>query len=122
MNNEQPVEFDELGRFEKHKFVLLVVITIAVSLLLVIVSLWFYNTSGAAQLDLSRPGYESAREQAVTHTNFESFSSTGTLDREALAKFGQLYDDQMKEAKAVEAFGGDVMSDTALDIGAASNQ
>lgn len=108
---------EQLIGWRQHKFMVLVGLTIVLSLMLVMLSLWLYKTSGAAQLDLSRPGYESVRSQANQSSDFTGFPSSGAIDKESLDEFRQLYDKQLKEATAVESFGGDVMSDAALGIG-----
>lgn len=107
-----------LNRWERHKFMMLVGLTIIIALFLVVVSLQLYNSSGAAQLDLSRPGYQSIREKAGRTVDFTGFPSTGPLDKKALEGFRSLYDTQVKEATTVDSFGGDVMSDTALNLAA----
>lgn len=112
------VEAKELTRWQQHKFMVLVGITIVISLALVSASLRLYKTSGAAQLDLSRPEYESVRKQASHADDFNGFPSSGPLDAEAFGTFRSLYDDQMKKATAVDSFGGEVMSDSALGIDA----
>jgi hypothetical protein len=113
-----------LNRWQQHRFMLLIVFTIIIALFLVGISLALYNTSGTAQLDLSRPGFQSVREQASQSGNFNSFPSTGTLDQSALNQFRTLYDKQVKQVTAVDGFGGDVMNDQALSIDAptAENQ
>ena len=113
---ELMAQAQHLSGWQQHKFMVLVGLTIALSLVLVVVSLWLYNSSGAAQLDLSRPGYQSVRDQAKTG-DFTGFSSSGTFDKEQLDDFRKMYDAQLKEATAVDAFGGNVMSDEALGIG-----
>lgn len=107
-----------LGRWEQHRFMLLVGISIVISLLLVGVSLQLYASSGAAQLDLSRPGYVSVREQAAQSTVFEGFPSSGAIDQDALNKFRVLYDKQAEQVTSVDSFGGSVMSDATLSIDA----
>lgn len=47
----------------RHRFIVLLVAAILISLVLTAVSLAIYNSSGAAQLDLSRPGYRSVSDQ-----------------------------------------------------------
>ena len=42
----------------RHRLALLLVGTVVVALILTVVSMIIYNYSGAAQLDLSRPGYQ----------------------------------------------------------------
>ena len=110
-----------LTRWQQHKFMVLVGITIILSLVLVAISLWLYSSSGAMQLDLSRPGYQSVRNQANDTRNFVGFSSSGPIDQEALDEFRKLYSEELKEATAIESFGGDVLSDSSLGLDMSSN-
>ena len=125
MSDEQ-LESEAVGLsgWQQHKFMLLVGVTILIALFLVGISLALYNTSGTAQLDLSRPGFQSVREQASKSDEFNSFPSTGSLDQAALKQFRTLYDKQVKQVTAVDEFGGDVMNDATLSIDAptADNQ
>jgi hypothetical protein len=105
-----------LSRWQRHKFMMLIGGTITISLILVVIALILYNTSGAAQLDLSRPGYQSVRDKADRSEDDTNFSSTGPLDKDSLTKFRILYNSKMKEVNAVDAFGGDIMSDKALSL------
>lgn len=109
---------ETLGKWQQHKFMLLVGITIVISLFLVSVSMALYSSSGAAQLDLSRPGYQAVREQVSAPENFDGYSATGSMDKAALDEFRRLYDEKAKEATAVDGFGGKVMADDALSIDA----
>jgi hypothetical protein len=111
----------KLGRWERHRFLLLVGISIAISLMLVAVSLKLYNSSGAAQLDLSRPGYEHVKQKSSQSGVFEAFPSTGEINKEAIDKFRALYKKRAEQATNVDSFGGDVMSDAALSIEAPAN-
>ncbi len=117
---ELRADAQQLGKWQQHKFMLLVGLTIALSLVLVSLSLWLYNTSGAAQLDLSRPGYQTVRDQVNQDKDFEGFAPSGTITKEALDEFKKKYDKQLKEATAVDSFGGAVMSDDTLGIGVAA--
>ncbi len=105
-----------LTRWQQHKFMLLVALTIAVSLVLVAISLRLYSGSGAMQLDLSRPGYETVRDQVRDTRDFVGFPSSGVLDEKALGEFRTMYNEKLKEATAVESFGGDVLSDRSLGL------
>lgn len=119
---ELAIEAKHMGSWEQHKFMVLVALTIVISLLLVTISLWLYNSSGAAQLDLSRPGYEAAREQASNANDVTGFSSSGVIDGSAVKEFRRLYDEQLTEVTAHNSFGGDVLSDEALRIDAPEQQ
>lgn len=117
MNEQQLIaEARKLGKWERHKFLVLVGATIVVSLFLVSVSLTMYSRSGAAQLDLSRPGYQSVRNQAPRSEDFSRFPATGPIDKAAILKFRKLYTTQADQASVIGSFGGDVMSDKALSI------
>lgn len=94
--------------------------SIMIALLLVSISLALYASSGAEQLDLSRPGYAQIREQAERNDQFQGFKSSGDLDKTALEHFKRLYDEKMKEVNSVDAFGGDVLSPESLQIDQAS--
>ena len=116
--SEEPstVSRDSVSPWAQHRFTLLVVGAISVSLFLVGVALALYASSGAAQLDLSRPGYVSVREQAAEPDQFDGFSGNGEIDKEALDQFRTLYSQQAKKATSVDSFGGSVMSDQTLSI------
>lgn len=103
--------------WSRYRFMLFVGVSIVIALILVGVALALYGSSGAAQLDLSRPGYQSVRDKAEV-TPFAGFSETGTLDAAAVQEFRTLYQAKAKELTSVESFGGSVMSDKALSIDA----
>lgn len=109
-----------LSPWQRHRFIVLIGVTIVISLFLVGVALALYASSGAAQLDLSRPGYVSVRDKAVQTDNFEGFPTSGPIDKDIIKQFRSLYEKQSKEATNVDSFGGDVMSDKALSIDAPS--
>ncbi len=102
--------------WQRHRFMLLIAVTILVSLFLVAVALALYASSGAAQLDLSRPGYTSVRKQAVRSNTFDSFPATGPIDKEVINQFRILYNKQAEQATGVDSFGGNVMSDQSLSL------
>jgi hypothetical protein len=117
MNDKQLItEAHALSPWERHKFLVLVGGTIVVSLFLVSVALSLYNSSGAAQLDLSRPGYQSVRQQAAKSDDFSSYAGTGPINDKALTQFRQLYMSQAEQSSALDSFGGDVMSNKSLSI------
>lgn len=103
-----------------HKRPLLVMMiagSIVIALLLVVTSMWLYNMSGAAQLDLSRPGYQNVRAQAQQMERFEGFRATGELDEEALDAFSKLYRQQQKEIKKDSSgFSSEPLSNSSLGI------
>ena len=102
--------------WQRHRFLVMVGMIIIVALFLVSVALALYTTSGAAQLDLSRPGYVSVQSDAARPDVFTSFPATGTIDKNSLDQFRKLYTTEAERATNVDSFGGDVMSDQTLSI------
>lgn len=114
MNDEHQTT---MGQIKDHRFIIFIGGSIVVALFLVAVALGLYASSGAAQLDLSRPGYASLRGEAKDEdVDFEGFRADGTLDGKALQEFENMYGDKMKEILSVDAFGGDVLSPQSLEI------
>lgn len=102
---------------EKYYLPIFMSSSIFLAIVLVIVSMTLYDKSGAAQLDLSRPGYVDVRAQSITNDNdFKSYSSTGSIDKKSIQEFKKLYDEQSAKAKAVDAFSGDPLNPNTLGI------
>jgi hypothetical protein len=102
--------------WERHRFGVMVAGSIVVALALVGVSMALYFSSGAAQLDLSRPGYMSVREQTNDKEQFDGFSASGTIDKNSLDEFQKLYDERAKKATGIDSFGGEAMDDGTLGL------
>lgn len=105
-----------LDRWARHRFMALVALTITIALFLVSVALALYASSGAAQLDLSRPGYQSVREQGGKTTAFDGFPASGALTKESIDEFRKLYEKQAEKATNVDSFSGGAMSEQTLSL------
>lgn len=99
-----------------HRFLLLIIMTVVISIGLVSVSLYIYNVSGSAQLDLSRPGFQSVSSKVERNKQTQEFSTTGTVTTETIDGFVKQYDEQASRAKAVDAFNGDPLNPDALEF------
>jgi len=99
-----------------HRLALMIFGSIVMSLALVVVSMYLYSSSGAAQLDLSRPGYSSVRGRASSNDKIDTFPSSGTITKETIQEFEALYSRYADEATAIDAFGGDVLNNRELGI------
>jgi len=105
---------------DKHSFLLFITLSIIIASVIVIISMAMYNSSGAAQLDLSRPGYKSVRAQAGRDDgDFQAFPASGPMSKDVISDFKSIYDKQAEKIKAVDAFGGDPLSADALGLNAA---
>jgi uncharacterized protein YpmS len=119
MDDSEMIMEEELTFWGKHSFLLLIGISITIALVLVVISMELYASSGAAQLDLSRPGYSAVTSQAVTtDRDFENYPSVGQLNTASISEFKMLYDKQATKAKAVDAFSGDPLDPVVLEISA----
>lgn len=118
MNDSQSMPPVEEASFrDKHRFMLLILAAILVTCVLVLTSMAIYYSSGAAQLDLSRPGYKGIRAQVETNdSDFQNYSSTGSINQSTISEFTSLYSKQAQKTKAVDAFGGDPLSPDSLGI------
>ena len=105
-----------VGFWAEHRFFILVFATIVISLVLVVISLVIYNVSGAAQLDLSRPGYQSVSNQVEREDSSDQFSPSGSVTNESIDEFIKLYDDQARKTKSVDAFNGDPLNPELLEF------
>lgn len=106
----------ELSFGQRHRFLLMVFGAIGISLVLVIIAMSLYINSTAIELDLSRPAYQSVREQAGKDIPATTFPSTGTLDAAALKDFHDMYTDQYDKVVGASSFGSNALSDQALEL------
>lgn len=93
---KQPIPDDASAKKAPYRvtFVAMISGAIVIATLLVILSMYLYNRSGAAQLDLSLPGLQEQRMKAQKTERFESFGASGALDDDALDQFNQIYTGQ----------------------------
>lgn len=112
----------ELSFWDRHRLSLLLIITVIVAITLTIVSVIIYNSSGAAQLDLSRPGYRSVSDQVEKNDEIDTYGASGRVNKETIEEFMKLYDAQAAKAKAVDAFNGDPLNPEVLEFGTPANQ
>lgn len=108
------VSFEEQSFWGEHRLAVLLGATVIIAIILTGVSMVFYNMSGAAQLDLSRPGYQSVSGQVDTESKIDTYSASGSVNKETIQEFMTLYDKQAEKAKAVDAFNGDPLNPEVL--------
>jgi len=102
----------------RNKLLHLVLGSVLVAFMLVFASMALYESSGAAQLDLSRPGFKSVQGQVNQNDSFESFSADGTVDQKVISDFQKLYDKQTSRVDSSDVFSSVSLSDAALQIDA----
>jgi hypothetical protein len=120
MSDKKDTVIENVNAFRdnyKYSFPLFIATSILIAIAIVVISMAMYNSSGAAQLDLSRPGYSSVRSKATSSDDFKGFSSMGGLNQSVINNFKSLYNKQSDKIGSVDAFGGDPLSPDALGIG-----
>ncbi len=113
--DELQQEAGKMSAWQQHRFMVLVVGVIMISLFMVSIALSIYNSSGAALLDLSRPGYQSVRDQAID-SRATSYPSSGPLDAEALDEFEKMYDERTSKVIDVDSFDASALSEESLQL------
>lgn len=98
----------------KTHLVVFVAGSIIVGITLVVISMMLYSSSGAAQLDLSRPGYKAVQGKVERSDTFKSFPSSGSIDSKSIAEFQKLYGEQVKNVTTVDVFNPNVLDDAVL--------
>ena len=118
MTNEHQLLDEPKRLWYQTRLVLFVGGSIVIAVLLVLVSMALYISSGAAQLDLSRPGYQSVQDKEAPSNTFKSFPSTGDVSTNTIDEFQRLYDEQVRQVTTVDAFDPAVLDNQALGIDA----
>ena len=103
-----------------NQFSIFIAGSLTIAMILSGFSLWLYNESGAAQLDLSRPSYQEAREEAKKEEEEENstskdFASDGKIDKNTIDEFSELYEERLNKIQA-DAFKSSPLSDESLNI------
>ena len=109
-------EASELSHWQQHRFLIMVFGAIGASLVLVVIAMALYINSTAIELDLSRPAYQSVRDQAGKDTSATNFPSTGPVDTNALKSFRDIFTKQYDRAVGTDSFDKEALSDQALEL------
>jgi hypothetical protein len=100
-----------------HQWPAFIIAALVVAMTLTSVSLWLYKVSGAANLDLSRPGYEKVREDVKDDgDSTKPFSPTGDLDAAAVSDFRSRYEGIKARLNQMNSYGDSAISDENLGL------
>lgn len=103
---------------QRNQLIVFIIGSILIAFFMTGASLWLYRSSGAAKLDLSRPGYENVRA-AVEDDNSgtKPFSPTGELDDKAIKDFRSRYEAIKNKLDKTNNYDEADVSDDNLGIG-----
>lgn len=113
-DNPTTPEQAEVSKWSQYKLQIMVAGAIVLAIAMTFVSMTIYDLSGAAQLDLSRPGYKAVSDQVDKETAIQEYSAFGPLTEETIKEFLELYEDQAQKATKVDAFNGDPLNPEVL--------
>lgn len=108
--------------WDRHRLSLLLILTVLIAIVMTVISVVIYNSTGASQLDLSRPGYRSVSGEVETVDKIDTYSASGPVNKDTIDKFMNLYDEQANKAKAVDAFNGDPLNPETLTYGSPAQE
>ena len=104
------------GIILRHQFAVAMVITILIAFTMTAISLSLYSSSGTLQLDLSRPGYETARKEIINPEDKDEFATNGPINKKSLEEFQALYDAQRKELNSIGKYNDKGLDDESLTL------
>lgn len=110
------VREEHLSFWDERRFLILIIGTILIAVVLASISITIYKVSGASQLDLSRPGYQSVSDKVDRTDPVTDYSAYGPVNKNTVSDFTKLYDAQATKAKAVDAFNGDPLNPDVLEF------
>jgi hypothetical protein len=100
----------------RYQFAAMIVAAVLLTALMTTISIGVYVSSGAINIDLSRPGYEKIRAETSSEVSESQFLSSGPIDRAAVDDFNARLEALQTELSSMNNFSNDVISDEALGI------
>jgi hypothetical protein len=107
---------------QRHRIIYGVIVALLIALMLTVVSMALYVSSGASRLDLSRPGYESLRSDVQQGPQEDVFSSTGPLNSDVAQDFQTRFNHHRETLSKLDTFGTNALDDDQLQITPDSKQ
>lgn len=88
----------------RNKLYVLIAGVLAITFVLVGVAMGVYNSSGAAQLDLSGPGFKDVQKDVQEEKDTTSYPANGPFDKAAFNDFKKMYDERVNAVKAINGY------------------
>lgn len=107
---------------DRHRIMYGIAAALIVSMLLTAVSLALYVSSGASRLDLSRPGYEAAREEVQQGDGEAPFSANGPMNTDVVNDFQVRFTKHRETLQKLDTYGTNALDDSELQIAPGSAQ
>lgn len=104
---------------QAHSLVIGVAGVVGVAIILTSINMVLYVTTGTSKLDLSRPGYESARKEVSNEDKLDqqkSFSSIGKLDKKTLDEYLVSYKKKQQALQRYDKFSTEILENPQLNL------
>lgn len=101
---------------ERYRLVVAIIVAIVIALLLTTFSVMIYVRDGTSRLDLSRPGYEQARQQIRPDDTSPAFDQKGALTKEIMQQFSQDLNKKVDEFNQLSGFNSAPLEDEKLGL------
>jgi hypothetical protein len=106
----------------EHQWLTFIISALVVAMVFTLISLWLYRASGAANLDLSRPGYEKVRADVQDDSDgTKPFSPNGKLDDAAVADFRSRYETVKARLDQMNSYDNTAITDENLGLASGQN-
>ena len=100
----------------RNKLYLLIFGVVAIALLLVGIAMGVYNSSGAAQLDLSGPGFKDVQKGVQEDKDVTSYPASGSLDKASFDSFKKMYDERLRAVNAINGYDPAAVSNDTFNL------
>lgn len=107
---------------DRHRIIYGLIGALLIAALLTVISMALYVSSGASRLDLSRPGYESARGNVEKDVSETPFSATGPLNSDVANDFQERFTEHRDRLNKLDDFSTSALDDTELQIAPTTSQ
>ena len=102
--------------FRERKLLTGIILAVTMALTLTFVSMIIYVLSDVARLDISRPGYEKFRESVIKNEATVRFEPNGSLDKQAVQDFQELFSEKRRLLEPIGRFDGNPLGDEELKL------
>ena len=89
---------------------------LTVTLILQGISLYLYRSSGAYQLDLSRPGYVREDKSEVDTEEYVEFLPSGEINADIIDEFREVFGGKRRAIESIDAFRDEPLSDETFGL------
>jgi hypothetical protein len=105
-----------LAKASNYRFAIMIAAAVMVTAILTSISITVYIASGAINIDLSRPGFETVRQDIEDNSETAPFSPTGPIDQSTIDDFNQRLENIKTDLNQMNDFSVEAISDQALNL------